>query len=65
MSSDTLAGLQQQQRKETLNVLQEMLSRCTPDQQDLFHRMYPEGPADEQMDWAFQQVERTLRKVAG
>ena len=45
------------------NMLNEMLEKCTEGQIDKFNRMYPNGPSEEQMDWAIQQVENTLKKM--
>lgn len=53
--------------------MKEMLARCTPAEQDVFRRMYDhkgkcEHPVDniplDKMDWAFSQIEMTLKKKA-
>lgn len=56
------------------STLKEWLKECTPDQQHIFRRMYShknlEKPIDEvvdeipeeKLDWAMQQVERTIKK---
>ena len=44
--------------------LQENLLECTPAQQELFKRMYPKGPSEEQWMTAYEQVDRTLAKNA-
>lgn len=51
------------------NTMKSMLAQCTPEQQDIFRKMYDhknehENPVDaitpDKMDWAFKQIERTL-----
>lgn len=44
------------------NAIYEKLSECTEEQQALFARMYPDGPSDDQLKRALDQVERTLTK---
>jgi hypothetical protein len=42
--------------------VQEVLSQCTPEQQEFFHRMYPTGPTLEQLPNAYDQCKRTIQK---
>lgn len=35
---------------------------CTQQQQEIFHKLYPSGPSQEQMNWAYTQIENTLSK---
>lgn len=44
--------------------LTKKLALCTPQQQAFFHRLYPNGPTQKQMDWAYTQIENTLSKNA-
>lgn len=52
--------------------MKKMLAELTDAQRDVFRRMYDpkgrfanpvDGVRDEQMDWAFQQIERTPKKA--
>lgn len=57
MQSETMTSLKDK--------MKEMLAQCTPEQQELFHKMYKngiDGIPDNKMDWAFCQIERTLKK---
>lgn len=54
-----------------LDAMHEMLQKCTPEQRDVFRRMYNhkgihardvDGVKPEKMDWAFSQIETTLKK---
>ncbi len=45
-----------------LEAIEDALRGCTEAQQDLFRRMYPNGPAPDQMDRAYGQIQRTLAK---
>lgn len=40
----------------------EQLAKCTPEQQAFFHRLYPDGPKNNQVFNAADQIERTIRK---
>jgi hypothetical protein len=42
----------------------DLYNRCTPEQQNLFNRMYVSVTdiPDEKIDWAIQQCERTIAK---
>lgn len=42
--------------------IKDRLEECTEDQQKLFNRMYPDGPSDEQVPTAYDQVRRTIDK---
>jgi len=46
------------------NKMRDMLSQCSKDQIDIFNRMYTsvDDIPESKMDWAFQQIERTLSK---
>jgi len=46
----------------TREEMNNLLLQCNEAQQNLFHRMYPNGPSDEQLDQACSQIERTLEK---
>jgi hypothetical protein len=49
------------------NLLRENLEKCTQDQQKFFLRMYPggvDGVAEDDIDWALGQVDRTLESNA-
>ena len=46
-----------------LSAIEDALSECTDAQQALFRRMYPDGPLPDQMDLAYDQVQRTLAKL--
>ncbi len=41
-------------------LLEELVEQCTLEQRAFFWRMYPDGPNEEQYDWACQQCERTI-----
>lgn len=45
-------------------VLADLLAQCTLEQIDLFNRMYGsiEDIRDDQIDWAIQQCERTIKE---
>lgn len=45
-------------------LLREVLNQCTPEQIDLFNRMYKsiDEIPDEKMDWAYQQCLNTIKK---
>ena len=45
-----------------MSAIEEALSYCTEAQQSLFRRMYPDGPDPEQMDHAYDQIQRTTAK---
>ena len=40
------------------------LAQCTEPQRALFARMYPDGPSDDQLERAYDQIQRTLIKTA-
>lgn len=40
--------------------LKQELKKCTKSEVNLFNQMYPNGPSDDQLDWAFKQIENTL-----
>jgi len=42
--------------------LQELLARCTAEQQAFFYRLYPSGPSEKQFANAIDQIERTIAK---
>lgn len=42
--------------------LLEMLNICTAAQLEVYGKMYPNGPSDDQIQWAIQQIERTILK---
>ena len=46
-----------------LSAIEALLSECTEAQQALFRRMYPDGPLPDQMDVAYNQIQRTLAKL--
>ena len=59
--SDALKEIEKFRRDKLL----ELLTQCTPGQQNLFNLMYPEGIynlSTEKIDWAIQQCERTIVK---
>ena len=58
MSSNTMEKAMEKVRKD----MESMLRKCSPAQQNLFSRMYPDGVPDDKLDWALQQIERTLEK---
>lgn len=45
-------------------ILQELYDQCTPEQQQLFNRMYESTDQipEDKIDWAIQQCERTVEK---
>jgi hypothetical protein len=42
--------------------LTEILNQCSPEQQELFHRIFPNGPRSEQLYTAYDLCERTIEK---
>ena len=46
-----------------LSAIEALLSECTETQQALFRRMYPDGPLPDQMDVAYDRIQRTLAKL--
>jgi 3-methyladenine DNA glycosylase AlkC len=42
--------------------LAELLARCNKEQQELFSRLYPNGPRSDQLAWAITQCHNTLIK---
>lgn len=42
--------------------LAELLSQCTDAQQDVFNRMYPNGPKKSQLAWAMTQCHNSVMK---
>jgi hypothetical protein len=38
------------------------LAKCTDGQLNMFNQMYPNGPTDQQLDRAIDQIERTIVK---
>jgi len=37
--------------------LKQELKKCTKSEVNLFNQMYPNGPSDDQLDWAFKEIE--------
>jgi hypothetical protein len=60
MKSDALARVTEFKRQ----IMRDFLAQCTEAQVDLFNRMYGsvETIAEDKMDWAIQQCERTVLK---
>jgi hypothetical protein len=44
------------------DVLQELLEKCTPEQQEFFKRIFPKGVPDKDLNSAIQLCERTVIK---
>lgn len=57
-----MSKLQEMKDRLEDDMLTDLLSQCTPEQQAFFTRMYPGGPRREQIPNAISQCERTIAK---
>lgn len=59
---DKVKFLEEQTLKFKRDYVNESLRKLTIDQVAFFYRLYPNGPTDNQLDNAADQIERTIKK---
>ena len=62
MTSSALETLDQQVTKIQTDFINDLLARCTTEQQAFFKRIFPNGPSPDQLRGAIKLIERTIVK---